>query len=110
MTESDKLARLSQEELELVNRSGRTRANPAPASPILVSRTKTLNRYPTSANVYYACEALSVFGDEVEGTAGSFTTYGSTYFALNLGKSIPPNGSVILATFVGSRWVFRYDG
>lgn len=110
MTQSDELSRLTQEELDLVNRSGRSRSNPAPASPILVSRTKTLNRYPTTANVYYACDALSVFGNEVEGVVGSLTTYNSTFLALNLGKSIPPNGTVVLATFVGNRWVFRYDG
>ena len=43
-------------------------------------------------------------------SAATIATDGNTFFALNLGTAIPPQGTPIVATFVGNRWVFRYDG
>jgi hypothetical protein len=31
-------------------------------------------------------------------------------YALNVGTMIPPVGSRVVASSVGGRWVFRYDG
>ena len=72
--------------------------------------TTTIKSYPTSAQRFYGCVPQTLLGVEVEGGPGSFTQEPSTFFALNLGTSIPPPGTNVLATFVESRWVFRYDG
>ena len=83
---------------------------PSFGSPSLVVQTRTLQTYPTSPQQFYACVGQTVLGVEVEGGPGSFTPGPASFFALNLGTSIPPVGTYVLATFVESRWVFRYDG
>ena len=93
---SDELTRLRQ-----VSQSG---------LPSVIARTKTLVSYPTVASRFYACEAISVMGQEVEGAVGSVSANSGSFFAYNLGAAVPPSGATIIATFAGSRWVFRYDG
>lgn len=83
--------------------------DPAIGAPSLVAKTTTLSAYPTSAKCFFACVPQVLLGAEVEGGAGSLTPGDSTFFALNLGGTAPPVGTQILATFVGNRWVFRYD-
>lgn len=79
-------------------------------SPSLVVQTKAINTYPTTAQQFYACSPQTVLGQEVEGGAGTLSPIPATFFALNLGTAVPPIGTSILATYVESRWVFRYDG
>ncbi len=83
---------------------------PSFGSPSLVAQTKVITTYPTSAQRFYACTAQTVLGAEVEAGPASFTPGPASFYALNLGTSIPPAGTYILTTFVESRWVFRYDG
>lgn len=78
-------------------------------SPCLLVRTKTLITYPNVAQCFYACEPLSVLGLEIEGGFAMVASSSATIFALNLGTTVPPPGSQIIATFVENRWVFRYD-
>ena len=78
-------------------------------STSLLARTKTLNSYPTIAQCYFACEPLAVLGTEVESGPGVISGNSTTFFALNLGSTTPPVGAQILVTYVGNRWVFRYD-
>lgn len=93
--------------LDGLSRRDRT---PSFGSPSLIAQTKTIQTYPTTAPSFYACVPQTVLGKEVEGGAGTMTPNPATFFALNLGSAIPPVGTNILATFVESRWVFRYDG
>ena len=79
-------------------------------APCLVARTKALTSYPAVAAAYYGCESQTVTGAEVEGGAATIATDGDTFFALNLGTAIPPQGTGVVCTFVGNRWVFRFDG
>jgi hypothetical protein len=79
-------------------------------SPSLVARTVSVESYPTTAACYYACNPICVLGTEVVGGPAVLTTVAGTFFALNLGSTIPPTGTDILVTFVGNRWAFRYDG
>lgn len=83
---------------------------PSYGSPSLVAQTKTIRTYPSAAQQFYACVPQTVLGKEVEGGPGTLTPDSASFFALNLGTAIPPVGTTILATFVDSRWVFRYDG
>jgi hypothetical protein len=75
----------------------------------LLARTKVLHSYPTLASCYFACEPLAVLGTETEGGPGVVSGNSTTFFALNLGSTIPPSGTQIVVTNVGNRWVFRYD-
>ena len=83
---------------------------PSFGSPSLVAQTKAIQAYPTSAQRFFACIPQTVLGKEVEGGAGTLTPDSATFLALNLGSAVPPVGTNILATFVDSRWVFRFDG
>jgi len=78
-------------------------------SPCLVAQTIKLSIYPTSAQQFFACQPVALLGAELEGSQATFTPNPSTFFALNLGGTVPPQGSNVIAAFVGNRWVFRYD-
>ena len=106
----DEAKRLRDREAALRDDLSRRDRPPSLGSPSLVVQTRTLNTYPTAAQRFYACVAQTVLGAEVEGGPGNFTPGPASFYALNLGSSIPPVGTYVLATFVESRWVFRYDG
>ncbi|HSQ57466.1 MAG TPA: hypothetical protein VLM40_17220 [Gemmata sp.] len=83
--------------------------DPAIGSPTALARTTMIVTYPTTAHCYYACQMLNLLGTEVEGSPGVLTESDALYLALNLGGGVPPPGTTVLTTFVGNRWVFRYD-
>ena len=87
----------------------RSLIDPFLGSPSMLVLTTTVRTYPTVAPSYFACRALTLLGNEVEGGAGVTTSASSSFFALNLGSTIPPVGTQLVVTFVGNRWVFRYD-
>ena len=78
-------------------------------NPTVLALTTTLQTYPTDAQCFFACQILSLLGAESEGGSGIVVPGSGTFFALNLGSTIPPSGTQVLASFVGNRWVFRYD-
>lgn len=108
--EDDEAKRLRLRESDRFDRSGRRDRDFAPGTPSLVAQTTTSKAYPTSAQQFFACIPMVVLGAEVEGGAGTLASGTSTFLALNLGSAVPPKGTEVLATFVDSRWVFRYDG
>jgi len=108
--EQDEARRLRVRDAALVDGLGRRDQDRASGMPCLLAQTKRLSTYPTAAQSFYACAPSTLLGPEVEGGAGSVTPGASTFFALNLGAAVPPAGTNILATFVDSRWVFRFDG
>jgi len=109
-TQEDEAKRLRIGDAALSDGMTRLGRDPAFGMPCVAGQTKALASYPTSAQRFYACAPITVLGPEVEGGAGTVTAGTSTFFALNLGPAIPPVGTNILATFVDSRWVFRFDG
>ena len=109
MIDSDEARKLFSRENALAQDVKRRDSDPPIGSPSIFALTTTLRSYPTAAAVYYACLPLTLLGQEVEGGAGVVTPGDSTYFALNLGTTVPPAGTQVLTTFVGNRWVFRYD-
>lgn len=77
---------------------------------VLVGRTTRVGTYPTAAGAYYAVRPQVVGGAEVEGgTATLANATNGVIYALNLGTTIPPEGTYVICTFIGSRWIFRYD-
>jgi hypothetical protein len=110
MTVFDEVKRLRQRDSEVINASTRLLSGRSSGAPCLISRTTTLSNYPSAAASYYACNAVAVLGPEVEGGPGIISSDSGTFFALNIGSTIPPVGTQVLVTFIGNRWVFRYDG
>ena len=106
----DAAKRLRIRDAAVVDGLARLGRDPAFGMPVVAGQTKTLSAYPTSAQAFFACAPITVLGAEVEGGPGTITAGTSTFFALNLGTAIPPAGTNIVATFVDSRWVFRFDG
>jgi hypothetical protein len=76
----------------------------------VVALTTKITTYPTVAAGFYGMTTETITGTEVEGGPGTMTSYGSTFYALNLGTTIPAVGTSLECTFVSNRWVFRYDG
>ena len=106
----DEAKRLRDRDDSLQDGLSRRNRTPSFGSPSLVVQTKAIETYPAAAQRFYACVAQTVLGVESEGGSGSFSPGPASFFALNLGTSIPPVGTYVVATFVESRWVFRYDG
>jgi hypothetical protein len=76
----------------------------------LVALTFQESSYPAQAKCLYACKVQLVGGPEAEGASGTLTPTTATIYAYNLGSAVPPQATAILATQVGDRWTFRYDG
>jgi hypothetical protein len=109
MINTDDSKRLFLRDAAIAAEVDRQESAPSSGAPSLLARTRIQYAYPTTAQCYYACEPLTLLGPEVEGAPGVITELGATFLALNLGNSAPPVGTRIVATFVGNRWVFRYD-
>lgn len=77
----------------------------------MIVTTTTVSSYPTSAGVFYGCNPDVITGSESEGATPTFTADTATVvYAVNLGTSIPPNGTKLVVHAAGGRWCFRYDG
>lgn len=78
----------------------------------MLVQTFTKTTYPTTAATEYACHPISqITGDEAEGASVGFTADSSTtIYALNLGSTVPPSGTKVIAHAVAGRWCFRWDG
>lgn len=95
---------------DLLDNLTRHDRDPSFATPCLVAQTKVQSSYPSVAQNFFACAPLTILGLEVEGGTGVIMPGSATFLALNLGSAVPPAGTNIVATFVDSRWVFRFDG
>ena len=83
----------------------------ADGSTAVLLTTTTITTYPSTAGVFFASNPTEIDGSEVEGGAASYapdTT--QVVYALNVGTTIPPVGTRVVANSIGGRWVFRYDG
>jgi hypothetical protein len=109
MINQDDFKRLRDLEGASVDDINRRDLNPAFGSPSILASTTTISVYPTSAQSYFACMPLTLLGTEKEGSPGVTTPGYAPFYALNIGSTVPPSGTQVLTTLVGSRWVFRYD-
>jgi len=105
----DDAKRASLRDTALADDLRRRDSDPALGAPSLLAQTATINTYPATPQCYFACTPVTLLGPEVEGGPGDATPGTQPFFALNLGSTVPPNGTQVLVTFVGNRWVFRYD-
>lgn len=91
-------------------RGGRD-ASPAAAGASMLCVTATDGSYPTVAGAVYVVTPQELDAEDTEGAVATAT--GDTtqnFYALNLGASIPPQGTQIVCHSVGGRWCFRWDG
>ena len=82
----------------------------ASSSQSLLAQTIKLKSYPSTPQQFYACQPVSILGTESEGNTATLVPISSTFFALNLGSSVPPISTMMIVSFVSNRWVFRFDG
>ena len=109
MIDTDDARRLSLRGSALADIVVRQDSDPPVGAPSLLARTTALSSYPTTPACYFACQPLSLLGTELEGMPAAIAPGDSTFFALNLGSTVPTPGTQVLTTFVGNRWVFRHD-
>ena len=70
-----------------------------------------VDQYPSSAQSYFAGYDTDVGGAETEGGEATYTPNTSRLlYAVNEGNAIPPQGTRVIASGVGGRLAFRYDG
>ena len=93
---------------ELLDEAGRLDGQVGPLPGPMLVQTKTVGTYPTVAGKYYAVAPVDPGGAEGEGNSGTFAVGSVTFFALNVGGSVPPSGTKVVATPLGGRWVFSY--
>jgi hypothetical protein len=73
-------------------------------------RTTIITSYPTTAGRFYGCNPVEIDGTETEGSAATYTADTTqVIWCLNLGTTIPPASTNVIASAVGGRWCFRYD-
>jgi hypothetical protein len=104
-----RLNRQRHEELATIVANHPNRFGGATTSALAVTTTQAT--YPTTASTFYAMNAQSINGSQVEGnTALLVTDTTSVFFAWNAGTQIPPSGTTVVVHSVGGNWMFRYDG
>ena len=74
-----------------------------------VAITQTQSSYPAAAGRFYACKLVSVAGTEAEGNTPTYTSYGPYFWAVNIGRSIPPTGTVVDFAQQDGILYFQYD-
>lgn len=112
MTDEDASGLIAARRLDLFDEYHRDHDNHSGGRDTLLARTTTIASYPTAAATFYALLPLVLTGAEVEGGPGTVTPAiaAAAFLAWNLGSAVPPSGTQVVATFVGNRWAFRYDG
>jgi hypothetical protein len=88
------------------------RATPPPplGSAALLCTTTTITAYPTAINAYYAVQQADPGGVEVEGGALSTSIVAGKFLAANAGSKVPPLGTKVIVSVIGSRNVFCFNG
>jgi hypothetical protein len=76
------------------------------ASVTVLAVTKT---YPTAAGKFFACETRKILGTETEGSSGTGTNCGDTFYAyLPAGRTVPASGTEVVCERVAHRWILDY--
>lgn len=109
ISERDRTNQIELRDSELSDQLARKTPLHSVAGQSLLARTVAISMYPTSGQCFFACQPVALLGTESEGAQGVISTRSGSFFAFNLGSSSPPVGTLILATFADSRWVFYYD-
>jgi hypothetical protein len=79
------------------------------ASVTVLAVTKTITTYPTAAGKFFACETRKILGTETEGSSGTGTNCGDTFYAyLPAGRTVPASGTEVVCERVAHRWILDY--
>ena len=92
---------------DLASDSDRLPPDPAGAPESRLCKTVSLGSYPTSPQRVYALVPVSPAGNETENATPTLTSGSDTLFGLNVGGSVPPINTYVVATRL-DRWVFQY--
>jgi hypothetical protein len=66
--------------------------------------------YPTAAKAFFAVRPVEVDGDQGEGDSPRFVVdLERSFYACNIGSSVPPPGAIVVAHEYSGRWVFNYN-
>lgn len=83
---------------------------PAGKGASMLCVTTSLGSYPTMSPAAFAVVPEECDAEDDEGAAATYTdNTDSTFFAINLGTNVPPQGSRIIVHAVGGRWLFRWS-
>lgn len=93
----------------LANLISRIPSSPPDGARSILVKTTTETTYPTTASSFYAVFSVDVDGAETEGATPTFNVDSHVFHALNLGSTVPPAGTIILAECLGGLWLFRWD-
>lgn len=85
--------------------------SPAGKGASMLCVTTSLGSYPQAASAVYALATEECDADDTEGASATYTDdNNNVIFGINLGSSVPPQGTRVIVHGVGGRWCFRYDG
>jgi hypothetical protein len=75
-----------------------------------LATTSTLGSYPSVPRSFYYVKRCMLLGKEIEGSPGVVTGTAETFYAWNVGSTVPPLGQQVECSFIDTRWIFRHDG
>lgn len=76
-----------------------------------VAVTAVFMTYPTVASSAYYLQGCQINCADTEGAVATIVnTANSFFFGVNLGSSVPPQGTAVIYSNVGGVISFRYDG
>ncbi len=93
---------------QLANLSDRTVLIPPADGLAVVGKTASDGSYPTTAQAVYMLVLQSIDVGDSEGDAATFFDEDGLMPAVNLGGSIPPAGTRVIAFSISGHWVFSY--
>jgi len=105
----DDAAQLRRRHQELVDDLDRIVEGTVGASDCRTARTVTVTTYPTTPNVMFAIQITDTVCAETEGATPTITLQSGTEYALNMGSTIPANGTdILIERSPNGYWVFTY--
>ncbi len=93
---------------QLANLTDRTVLIPPADGLAVVGKTTTGVTYPTTAQAVYLLVLQSIDVGDSEGDTATYFDEDGVMPALNIGGSIPPAGTRVIAVSTSGHWVFSY--
>jgi len=91
----------------------RTSQESSAVGAAFLGQTTTDGTYPapgSNPQVAFLVTPQEIDADDTEGATATFTgDTDNNMLALNLGGSVPPQGSLVIVSAVGGRYCFRFD-
>lgn len=112
LMDGDATMRAAQETLRQIQRTREALdVTPAGKGASMLVQVSTAGSFPATAQAVYVVVPAEADAEDDEGASATYTPDNdSAFYCINLGSSIPPQGTTIIAHAVGGRWTMRYDG